>query len=81
MGTLNLAKKYGNVRLNNACGRALSFGSHSFNTIRNILKKGIDKMPDEQEDDRLLPEHENLRGPDYYDENQKEYEGVIINDT
>jgi len=81
MGTLNLVKKYGNVRLNNACGRALSFDSYSFNTIRNILKKGIDKMPDDQEDNQPLPEHENLRGPDYYDKNQKDYAGVTTNDT
>lgn len=76
MGILNLAKKYGNIRLNNACGRALSFGSYSFNTVRNILKKGIDKIPDEQEDERALPDHENVRGSNYYEEIQKEKAGV-----
>lgn len=57
MGTLNLVKKYGNVRLNNACGRVLSFGP---NTIKNILTKVIDKISDDQEDDHPLPDHENL---------------------
>lgn len=73
MGTLNLAKKYGNVRLNAACGRALSFGLYSFSTVKNILKKGLDKISEEKKDNRPLPEHENLRGSDYYDNNQNNY--------
>lgn len=80
MGTLNLAKKYGNARLNNACGRALYFDSYSFNTIKNILKKGIDKISDEQEDEQPLPDHENVRGSNYYEKIQKEKTGIGIND-
>ncbi len=80
MGTLNLAKKYGNTRLNNACARALSFDSYSFQTIRNILKKGLDKIPEEPEDEKVIPDHKNVRGPEYYDEIQKDKAGLSIND-
>jgi transposase len=43
-GTLDLAKKYGNGRLEAACQRALAFEDPSFATIKNILKKGLDQL-------------------------------------
>jgi transposase len=81
MGTLNLAKKYGRTRLNNACARALSFDSYSFNTIRNILKKGLDKLEEETTDEQPLPDHEHVRGAEYYEKIHNEKAGLSINES
>jgi len=40
---IRLSEKYGNNRLNAACGRANSFGDPGYRTIKNILEKGLDR--------------------------------------
>lgn len=64
---LSLSKKYGNVRLESACKRALRFGALSGSKIERILKNNSDLLPDEQQTFEDLPEHENIRGSEYYD--------------
>lgn len=69
LGLLNLAKKYGRERLNNACGRALLIGSPNRHSVESILKQGLDKIPLESAEEQQsldLDHHENLRGEDYY---------------
>lgn len=69
LGLLSLARKYGDIRLNNACMRAVSYGAYSFKAVKNILKKGLDKPVEKEEIEINLPEnHENIRGENYYDE-------------
>jgi transposase len=65
LGILNLVKKYGEQRLNKACMRAMYYNHYSWRGINNILKNG---MEDIQEEDLFsrLPEHENIRGNQYY---------------
>ena len=41
-GIVGLSKKYGVHRLNAACGRALAFNSIDYQTIKDILKKGLE---------------------------------------
>jgi len=41
-GIIGLAEKYGSLRLNAACQRALAFGDGSYRTVRNILNKGLE---------------------------------------
>ena len=70
LGIMRLGKKYGNGRLEAACRRAVVIGSASYKTIKNILEKGMDKQPlppVQLEIETLrLPDHENIRGPEYY---------------
>ena len=41
-GVVSLAKKYGAVRLEAACLRALAFNSPRYRTVKTILEKGLD---------------------------------------
>ena len=67
IGVLSLAKKEGKERLVNACRRGLHYQSFGYNIIKNILKKGLDQQPLEEEaSQQKLPLHENIRGADYY---------------
>lgn len=67
LGILRLGKTYGNDRLEAACRRALTLGSHSYKSIESILRHGLDSQPLSSQTETALPEdHENLRGPSYY---------------
>lgn len=66
MGILHLAKKVGNRRLDNACKRALDYGAYNYNMVNRILKKGWDKLDEDAQDLIELPDHENIRGGNYY---------------
>ena len=67
LGILRLGRRYGAERVEAACKRALSVRALSYRSVESILKHGLDSKP--------LPEtapmtanrqHENLRGPNYY---------------
>ena len=45
LGILRLGKTYGNDRLEAACQRALTLGSHSYKSIESILRHGLDRQP------------------------------------
>lgn len=66
IGILSFNKKLGPQRLNNACRRAIHYNSYSYNTIKNILNKGLDKLELEKKNQFTLPLHENVRGGSYY---------------
>lgn len=66
MGVMQMAKKYGDERLNNACARALELHSCSYTTISNILKNGADLAGRVSPSPKPLPIHENVRGKEYY---------------
>ena len=68
LGILRLGKRYGNARLEAACGRAFSVGARSYRHVDAILKNGLDRMPVEPAEPPEPPrgDHENVRGPDYY---------------
>jgi hypothetical protein len=65
MGVLHLEKKVGPDRLENACTRALEYQSYNYNIVKSILEKGLDKLEDTQLEINL-PEHNNIRGNNYY---------------
>lgn len=44
-GVVRLAKKFGPVRLEAACQRALSFDSPRYRSVKQILEKGLDQSP------------------------------------
>ncbi len=63
MGILQLSKKVGKYRLNNACRRALEYGAYNYNTIVNILEKGWDAIENDNTKNELeVPSHQNIRG-------------------
>jgi len=66
LGVINLEKKYGTTRVNDACARALNYGLYSYKSVKNILDKGLDRVKEESYQEMVLPIHENIRGKDYY---------------
>ena len=68
LGIIDLHRKYGEERLQRACGRALEFRYHSYKAVKNILANGLDKIEPEQlsANQPSLPLHANIRGNDYY---------------
>ena len=67
LGVLRLGKAYGDERLEAACRRALTLGSHSYKSIESILKHRLDDQPLAEQQELALPEdHDNIRGPAYY---------------
>lgn len=67
LGLLNLSRRYSKPRLEKACERALSINSATYKSIASILKKGLDKQPNETEQvQNELPAHTNVRGARYY---------------
>ena len=48
LGIIDLHRKYGEERLQRACGRALEFRYHSYRAVKNILANGLDKIEPEQ---------------------------------
>ena len=68
LGLMQLEKQYGKERLNAACQRALLVGSPSYQSVKSILKAGLDRVPAAAPKLVVLAagQHENLRGPAYY---------------
>lgn len=66
IGILQLARKVGNTRLNNACKRALDYGAYNYNIIVSILEKGWDVIEDTPQEQEEVPPHKNIRGNQYY---------------
>ncbi len=66
-GILGMAKRYGNLRLINACKRAIEYDMYSYKAIDMILKRGLDQQEDPLVPTLpLMPEHQNIRGQHYY---------------
>ena len=67
LGILRLSKTYGDNRLDNACKRALTLGTHRYRSIESILAKRLDERPitNAIESTEVLV-HDNIRGADYY---------------
>ena len=63
MAILQFTKTYGDKRLEIACRRAREIGSHTYTTVKTILKNGTDITPPAP---KPTPKHENIRGSEYY---------------
>ena len=66
LGILRLAKKYGEPRLEVACGKSLAVGARSYRHVEGVLKNGLDRVDRDQPESRAPVDHENIRGGDYY---------------
>jgi len=65
-GMLMLQKKYGVLRLEAACGRALQGTRVNYTMIKNILERGLDKQTPLPDNNTTIPLHDNIRGKDHY---------------
>ncbi len=66
-GILNFASKVGNERLDRACRRALLYRDYSYMTIKTIIERKMDQLPDDTEEGgKIMPLHGNIRGKAYY---------------
>lgn len=70
LGIMRLAKGAGTERLEAACRRALHFGACSYRSVQSILRKRLEAQPLEQELPLNSPDHNNVRGADYYREDK-----------
>lgn len=68
LGIMRIAKRYPAERMERACQRALRVGAVSYKSVASILRAGLDHVPVSDEDNPSPPpiEHENVRGPGYY---------------
>lgn len=65
VGILSQEKKVGRQRLIAAIERAASYGAYNYKIVDRILKGGLDRL--QQEEQQIsLPFHENIRGADSY---------------
>lgn len=64
-GILSFAKRVGKDRLIKACNRAHEIGYYNYKIVEDILKRHIDRFDDDPEP-TLMPEHDNIRGANYY---------------
>ena len=67
LGILQLAKIYGEVRLEAACQRGVSIGARTYGSIASILKTGLDRAFHDDPAPEAAPLlHVNIRGRGYY---------------
>jgi len=68
LGIIRLAGKYSLARMENAAERAVLSGAVSYRSIKSILHNGLDAQPSPPSPPppRPSPDHENLRGPEYF---------------
>ena len=68
LGLLRLGKRYGELRLEAACTRAVAVGARSYRHVDSMLKHGLDRLavPEASTHLTLTPAHDHLRGPAYY---------------
>lgn len=68
LGVIRLGKEYTEARLERACARAVLTGAIGYHRVKSILKRGLDAEPQPPEpEQRPSPDHDNLRGPDYFE--------------
>lgn len=71
LGILRLEKTYGQDRLEAAAARACRLKACSYQSVKSILKKGLDRQGTlDSPPDRPPIQHANIRGTDYF--NQEE---------
>lgn len=68
LGLMRLGQRYPKERIEAACARAYAAGARSYQSVKTILENGLDRipMPSAEPAGVRIPEHEHLRGPDYY---------------
>ena len=68
-GLIGLCRHYDALRIENACAKALLSNATSYRSVRSILEKKLDLVPEERTNVTTI-QHENIRGPEYYKEQE-----------
>ena len=66
LGVFRLAKDYSVDRMEAATKRALLYNTCSYQSLKRILERKMDKQPVPTNTHNSLPSHENIRGEGYY---------------
>jgi len=71
LGVIRLADKHGSDRLYKACKRALDLNSINYQTVKNMLKNGMEAVVDKKQKNdlkqtELSTSNSNVRGKQYY---------------
>jgi transposase len=67
LGIMRLSKTYSNDRLEAASKRALELDACSYQSLKSILKRSLDRqLTLTPEPERSGPRHENVRGAQYF---------------
>jgi transposase len=66
LGILRLGKAHGLDRLEAASARACAFHAYSYQSVKSILRTGLDRQPLDSPSDRPPIQHPNIRGTDYF---------------
>jgi transposase len=70
LGVIRLTDKYGVARVNQACGNALAIDAIKYQTVKNMLKNGMDHVVSannkNQKQKDFFTLNENVRGKEYY---------------
>jgi transposase len=67
LGIIRLARKYSPQRMEKAAERAVLTGVINYHSVQSILRNGLDSQPSASPPTaRPSPDHENLRGPEYF---------------
>jgi transposase len=82
MGVVSLGRRYGPVRLESACRRALEIGSLNLTSVESILKRGLDLLASEEvtSPPAEIYIHENVRGAAYWQASCEEEKGEGVDD-
>jgi hypothetical protein len=67
LGILRLSQRYSPERVEAAAARALATAACSYQSVKSMLERGLDRQPLETPTLRPPLEHDNLRGADYFD--------------
>jgi len=65
-GILSFGKRVGHQRLIKACQRGHAYGLYPFRAIEDILQRGLDLFDLEEDRQLPMPDHDNIRGKNYY---------------
>jgi len=65
-GIMALARKVGNERIVSACRFATSLDAYGYRTLEDILNRRLDQLEVQGDDEDDIPEHDNIRGKEYY---------------
>ena len=66
LGILRLADRYGDERLEAACQMTVALRASNYQRIKRILEQELDVQATDGLADFQTPQHDNIRGPDYY---------------
>lgn len=66
LGIIRLADRFSSERVEVAAARALKCNAISYQSVKSILDKGLDRQPIRDAPAYIPAEHANIRGADYY---------------